>query len=160
MQVAFWAGAFESAVAAGRRASVDTVRGSYGRGRTIRANGAQRAGMVDRIETLPALLARVVREGGKQASVRPGPASQREIERERLRLSLHAPAAGEHGDPGKVERTRLRLEQGLLRATHVRVAPETWAGLRTEGFVGLMAPVLYGEASRGFGAGVKIETWW
>ena len=35
----------------------------------------------------------------------------------------------------------------------------TWATW-TDGFVGLVAPVLYGDASRGFGAGVQIETWW
>jgi maltoporin len=35
----------------------------------------------------------------------------------------------------------------------------TWARW-SEGFVGLVAPILYGEASRGFAAGVQIETWW
>jgi maltoporin len=35
----------------------------------------------------------------------------------------------------------------------------TWARW-TEGFVGLVAPVLYGNTDRGFAAGVQIETWW
>jgi maltoporin len=35
----------------------------------------------------------------------------------------------------------------------------TWASW-SDGFVGLVAPVLYGGRSRGFAAGVQIETWW
>jgi len=35
----------------------------------------------------------------------------------------------------------------------------TWARW-SEGFVGLVAPILYGEANHGFAAGVQIETWW
>ncbi len=35
----------------------------------------------------------------------------------------------------------------------------TWARW-SDGFVGQVAPVLYGEASRGFAAGMQLETWW
>ena len=35
----------------------------------------------------------------------------------------------------------------------------TWAGW-SDGFVGLVAPVRYGTASKGFAAGVQLETWW
>jgi maltoporin len=35
----------------------------------------------------------------------------------------------------------------------------TWARW-SDGFVGLVAPVLYGNTDRGFAAGVQIETWW
>jgi maltoporin len=35
----------------------------------------------------------------------------------------------------------------------------TWARW-TQGFVGLVAPVLYGNSDAGFAAGVQIETWW
>jgi maltoporin len=35
----------------------------------------------------------------------------------------------------------------------------TWARW-SEGFVGLVAPVLYGSTDNGFAAGVQIETWW
>ena len=35
----------------------------------------------------------------------------------------------------------------------------TWARW-SDGFVGLIAPINYGEARKGFGAGVQLETWW
>jgi len=35
----------------------------------------------------------------------------------------------------------------------------TWAGW-SDGFVGLVAPTLYGTQTRGFAAGVQLETWW
>jgi maltoporin len=35
----------------------------------------------------------------------------------------------------------------------------TWAGW-SDGFVGLVAPVRYGTTSKGFAAGVQLETWW
>jgi maltoporin len=35
----------------------------------------------------------------------------------------------------------------------------TWAGW-SDGFVGLVAPVRYGTKSKGFAAGVQLETWW
>jgi maltoporin len=35
----------------------------------------------------------------------------------------------------------------------------TWARW-SDGFVGLVAPLLYGSEPRGFAAGVQLETWW
>jgi hypothetical protein len=35
----------------------------------------------------------------------------------------------------------------------------TWAGW-SDGFVSLVAPVNYGDARQGLGAGVQLETWW
>jgi len=52
----------------------------------------------------------------------------------------------DHAQDGRAQRPSLR-------------AYVTWARW-SEGFVGLVAPILYGEASRGFAAGVQIETWW
>ena len=35
----------------------------------------------------------------------------------------------------------------------------TWARW-SDAFVGMVAPVLYGDKQNGFAAGVQIETWW
>jgi maltoporin len=35
----------------------------------------------------------------------------------------------------------------------------TWAHC-SDGFVGLVVPLLYGSEQRGFAAGVQLETWW
>ena len=85
----------------------------------IRANEAQRLGMIDRTETLPALLGRVVAEGGKAAARRCGPAWEAELER--ARLALTAPSPPVYGDSAEVGQERLAL--GLMRGTHVRVDP-------------------------------------
>ena len=50
---------FISAVADGRRATVDAVAADYGQGRTLDAEAALEAGMVDSIETMDQVIARV-----------------------------------------------------------------------------------------------------
>lgn len=51
--------AFTSAVARGRGVSAEMVRTGFGEGRMLTASAAVRAGLVDRIETLDQLLARI-----------------------------------------------------------------------------------------------------
>jgi len=48
-------------VAAGRRLSVDAVRGDFGGGRVLTAEAAAKVGMVDRVETMSALMTRLSR---------------------------------------------------------------------------------------------------
>jgi ClpP class serine protease len=54
---------FLSDVAKGRRATVADVRTGYGQGRLLDAESALRAGMVDRIETFEATIARLQASG-------------------------------------------------------------------------------------------------
>lgn len=58
---------FVSAVAKGRGVSVETVRSGYGEGRVLTAKRALSAGMVDRVDTLDATIARL-----SSGRVRPG----------------------------------------------------------------------------------------
>lgn len=50
---------FVSDVAKGRRVSVETVRSDFGEGRMVTASQALKAGMVDRVETIDATIARL-----------------------------------------------------------------------------------------------------
>jgi signal peptide peptidase SppA len=61
---------FVADVAKGRGASKATVMESYGGGRALTATAAKSAGMVDRIETLDALIDRVSKRGTKARAMR------------------------------------------------------------------------------------------
>jgi maltoporin len=82
-------------------------------------------------------------------------------------FSLQAEAGVDHtsreGEPGGelVKVTlgpQLTPRIGALERPSLR-AYVTWASW-SDAFVGRVAPLTYGEASRGFGAGVQLETWW
>jgi signal peptide peptidase SppA len=79
---------FIAAVAKGRGVSLDTVRGDFGEGRMLTAKAAVRAGMADRVESLPDTLSRVARARRAPTGVRAselGP--DLETRRRRLRLA-------------------------------------------------------------------------
>lgn len=59
---------FVRAVAKGRGVSVDTVRQGFGEGRMVAARRALEAGMVDRVDTFDATLARMIREDSRRGS--------------------------------------------------------------------------------------------
>lgn len=56
--------AFVATIAAGRKAQADTVRASYGRGRTMSAKSALSAGMIDRVGTMADLLGTLHTQAG------------------------------------------------------------------------------------------------
>lgn len=79
---------FARDVALGRRASVEAVRGGFGEGRLVTARQALEQGMVDRVDTLDATLARLVH--GDEAGDEDSRAESRAAAmRERLRLEHH-----------------------------------------------------------------------
>jgi maltoporin len=53
---------------------------------------------------------------------------------------------------------QLTPRTGVLQRPSIR-AYVTWARW-SEGFVSLVAPINYGDARQGLGAGVQLETWW
>lgn len=66
--------AFAQDVAAGRGVSESAIVDGYGQGRTLRAEKALAAGMIDRIETLDQAIARMTSElGGKTSAAAPPP---------------------------------------------------------------------------------------
>lgn len=71
-------GQFVADIARGRRTSEGNVRSNFGRGRMFMPEEAKRRGMIDRIETLDATIARVVRGGGNN---RAGGNGRAELER-------------------------------------------------------------------------------
>jgi maltoporin len=82
-------------------------------------------------------------------------------------FSLQAEAGFDHtsrrGEPGG-SLFKLTLGPQLTPAIGALQRPSlraylTWATW-SDAFVGQVAPVQYGTASRGFGAGVQLETWW
>lgn len=80
---------FVRAVAAGRKASLTTVRETFGQGRLVLSSDAVAAGMADREETLQQTIDRLV---GRQAKARGSransPAADTELEHSRARLRL------------------------------------------------------------------------
>lgn len=60
-EVDAWYATMTNGIAKGRRVSVDVVRSSYGEGRTLRADPALAAGMIDRIGSLEDTIRRVAR---------------------------------------------------------------------------------------------------
>lgn len=62
-------GMFVADVAKGRRVSVDAVRSDFGEGRMVSASQALRSGMVDRVETIDATVARLSRRRVQAAPV-------------------------------------------------------------------------------------------
>lgn len=59
---------FVSEVAKGRMASQSVVRGGYGEGRTLTANGAKAAGMVDKIGTLDEVIGKLMARGQSKSA--------------------------------------------------------------------------------------------
>jgi signal peptide peptidase SppA len=59
-------GQFVAAVARGRKASLTAVRNGFGEGDVLTASRALTANLVDRVETLPATLARLGAKGGRK----------------------------------------------------------------------------------------------
>lgn len=82
-------------------------------------------------------------------------------------VSLELEAGLDHSDQDAVASGSL-LKVTLAPQITPRVAALSRPSLRafltwarwTDGFVGLVAPVLYGAERSGFAAGVQIETWW
>lgn len=60
---------FLGAVAAGRGVSVSTVEADYGQGRTLLARDALKAGMIDRVATIPDALSRTPATRGARAQI-------------------------------------------------------------------------------------------
>lgn len=89
---------FERAVAKGRGVSLSTVRDSFGRGRMLSAKAAKSVGLVDRIDTLEATLARLVsgrRSKSSASAVVLVPAPEASEPAETIKSSLSEVAAKE-----------------------------------------------------------------
>jgi maltoporin len=53
---------------------------------------------------------------------------------------------------------QLTPKAGALERPSIR-AYVTWAGW-SDDFIGLVAPLTYGDTNRGWAVGVQLETWW
>lgn len=71
-QVDYFGRLFDADVAKGRRVSVERVRADFGQGATFTADTAQRAGLIDRVETLDEVVRQAV-AGRRPASMGPAP---------------------------------------------------------------------------------------
>jgi signal peptide peptidase SppA len=104
---------FTHAVARGRGVSMDTVRSSYGEGRSVMARDALAAGMVDRIDTLDNTIRRVARGAVPAAGLAPDTTGDA------------ASASGPHHDPeaasaGVAEVVAAAARHAAARATEGR----------------------------------------
>ncbi|NUU44549.1 S49 family peptidase [Tardiphaga robiniae] len=98
---------FISAVASGRRVSAATVRSNFGKGRTLRADAARAAGMVDRIGTLRDA---VGLSGSSSTSATAQISDSDRIAYRRRRLELEAMTPQERGSADRLRRLTI-LEQ-------------------------------------------------
>jgi signal peptide peptidase SppA len=110
---------FLADVAKGRRVSVDTVRTDFGQGRMVTAQAALAAGMVDRVETFDAAIARLSRPEMQQ-----GAAAQTYVATVTSKGTVGAWFPGTIGPPGQTASTMNieAAESGLSFADSVEQA--------------------------------------
>lgn len=103
---------FLGAVAKGRGVTATAVRRDFGRGRLLDADSAMAAGLVDRVETIEAVVDRLLSRGkagsARAVEITPGAPSQAAQTREN---EIDAPAIAAAGPSVQIRRRRLDLLQ-------------------------------------------------